>query len=58
MIFFIFVFMEKIKHKCIAGLFICISLNAQVGIKTTSPNSVLDVNGITSLRKELLINNL
>lgn len=45
--------MEKNKHKCIAGLFICISLNAQVGIKTTSPNSVLDVNGITSLRKEL-----
>lgn len=53
MIFFIFVFMEKNKHKCIAGLFFYITLNAQVGIETKLPNAVLDVNGTTFLRKEL-----
>ncbi len=55
MIFFIFVFMKKNKHKCIAGLFFSIALNAQVGISTKSPNAVLDVNGTTSLRKELRV---
>lgn len=55
MIFFIFVFMKKTKHKCIAGLFISFALNAQVGISTESPNAVLDVNGTTSLRKELRV---
>ena len=54
-IFFIFVFMEKNKHKCIAGLFFYVSLNAQVGIETKSPNAVLDVNGTTTLRKELRV---
>lgn len=28
-------------------------INAQVGIKTASPNAVLDINGTTTLRKEL-----
>ncbi len=47
--------MEKNKHKCIAGLFFCITINAQVGIKTESPKAVLDVNGTASLRKELRV---
>ncbi|WP_029297990.1 hypothetical protein [Chryseobacterium hispalense] len=47
--------MKKNKHKCIAGLFFSIALNAQVGISTKSPNAVLDVNGTTSLRKELRV---
>lgn len=54
-IFFIFVSMKKNRHKCIAGLFFYLSVNAQVGIETKSPNAVLDVNGITSLRKELRV---
>lgn len=45
--------MKKNKHKCIAGLFFYVTLNAQVGIKTQNPNAVLDVNGTASLRKEL-----
>lgn len=47
--------MKKNRHKCIAGLFFYLSVNAQVGIETKSPNAVLDVNGITSLRKELRV---
>lgn len=54
-IFFIFVFMKKNRHKCIAGLFFCVSINAQVGIETKSPNAVLDVNGITTLRRDLRV---
>lgn len=47
--------MKKTKHKCMAGLLFSVILNAQVGINTRSPNAVLDVNGTTSLRKELRV---
>lgn len=47
--------MKKIIYNCGAGLLISIQSFAQVGIGTSSPNSVLDVNGKTTLRKELRV---
>lgn len=46
--------MKKIIYSCIAG-FLSFYVNAQVGIGTTKPGSVLDVNGKTTLRKELRV---
>lgn len=45
--------MKKIIY-CCAGL-LSLSINAQVGIGTASPKSTLDVNGKTTLRKELRV---
>lgn len=42
-------------YHCVAGFLISIPAYAQVGIGTTAPNSVLDVNGKTTLRKELRV---
>lgn len=39
---------------CLAGL-LSLYANAQVGIGTSSPNSTLDINGKTTLRKELRV---
>jgi hypothetical protein len=47
--------MKKTVYCCVAGLFISIQAYAQVGIGTSTPNSVLDVNGKTTLRKELRV---
>ncbi|MGV2452716.1 UNVERIFIED_CONTAM: hypothetical protein POZ17_21120 [Ralstonia mannitolilytica] len=46
--------MKTIIHCCVAGL-LSIYVNAQVGIGTAKPKSVLDVNGKTTLRKELRV---
>lgn len=46
--------MKKIIYYCATGL-LSIGVNAQVGIGTTSPKSTLDVNGKTTLRKELRV---
>lgn len=46
--------MKKIIYCCAAGL-LSFYANAQVGIGTTKPKSVLDVNGKTTLRKELRV---
>ncbi|MCS3867821.1 hypothetical protein J3D55_000737 [Chryseobacterium ginsenosidimutans] len=47
--------MKKTVYCCVAGLFISIHAYAQVGIGISTPNSVLDVNGKTTLRKELRV---
>lgn len=47
--------MKKTVYCCVAGLLISIQTYAQVGIGTTAPNSTLDVNGKTTLRKELRV---
>jgi len=46
--------MKKTMYYCIAGL-CSVYAHAQVGIDTNSPNSTLDVNGKTTLRKELRV---
>ncbi|WP_278351595.1 hypothetical protein [Chryseobacterium gleum] len=46
--------MKKIIYCCVAGL-LSFYANAQVGIGTAKPKSVLDVNGKTTLRKELRV---
>ncbi|MCJ7934296.1 MAG: hypothetical protein MUW56_11820 [Chryseobacterium sp.] len=46
--------MKKIIYCCVIGL-LSIQLGAQVGIGTTKPKSTLDVNGKTTLRKELRV---
>lgn len=46
--------MKKIIYCCAAG-FLSLCANAQVGIGTAKPKSVLDVNGKTTLRKELRV---
>ncbi|ATN07534.1 hypothetical protein EGY07_19360 [Chryseobacterium indologenes] len=46
--------MRKIIFCCAAG-FLSFYAHAQVGIGTTKPKSVLDVNGKTTLRKELRV---
>ncbi|HBV16951.1 MAG TPA: hypothetical protein DEB71_16620 [Chryseobacterium carnipullorum] len=46
--------MKRIIYCCAAGL-LSLSANAQVGIGTASPKSNLDVNGKTTLRKELRV---
>lgn len=46
--------MKTIIHCCTAGL-LSIYANAQVGIGTAKPKSILDVNGKTTLRKELRV---
>ncbi|MFP3595954.1 hypothetical protein [Chryseobacterium sp. SIMBA_029] len=46
--------MKKSMYCCLAGL-LSLYANAQVGIGTSSPNSTLDVNGKTTLRKELRV---
>lgn len=46
--------MKKIIYCCIAG-FLSFYANAQVGIGTPRPKSSLDVNGKTTLRKELRV---
>jgi hypothetical protein len=45
---------EKIIYSCVAG-FLSFYANAQVGIGTTKPKTTLDVNGKTTLRKELRV---
>lgn len=47
--------MKKTVYCCVAGLMISIQTCAQVGIGTSTPNSVLDINGKTTLRKELRV---
>ncbi|SEM57872.1 hypothetical protein SAMN05421856_104288 [Chryseobacterium taichungense] len=47
--------MEKKTYSLFAGVLLFIQTNAQVGIKTASPNATLDVNGATTLRKELRV---
>jgi hypothetical protein len=44
--------MKRIIYCCAAGL-LPLCANAQVGIGTTAPKSTLDINGKTTLRKEL-----
>ncbi|WP_228439822.1 hypothetical protein [Chryseobacterium phocaeense] len=46
--------MKRIIYCSAAGL-LSFSINAQVGIGTTSPKSTLDINGKTTLRKELRV---
>ncbi|MBP2618651.1 hypothetical protein [Chryseobacterium jejuense] len=46
--------MKKIIFSCVAGL-LSFYANAQVGIGTPKPKSTLDVNGKTTLRKELRV---
>lgn len=43
------------KFKFLPFLFFCITINAQVGINTTTPQSTLDVNGDITLRNELRV---
>jgi len=52
----LFTYMKKI----LSPLFLaaCLSLNAQIGIQTTSPKSTLDVNGDTNLRGKLSVLNV
>lgn len=47
--------MKKTVYCCIAGLLTTIQAYAQVGVGTSAPNSVLDINGKTTLRKELRV---
>ncbi|WP_336689188.1 MULTISPECIES: hypothetical protein [unclassified Chryseobacterium] len=47
--------MKKTINSCVAGLLFSVQAYAQVGIGTSTPNSVLDVNGKTTLRKELRV---
>ncbi len=51
---FVPLIMKKTMYYCIAGL-CSVYAHAQVGIDTNSPNSTLDVNGKTTLRKELRV---
>ncbi|UKB79354.1 hypothetical protein [Chryseobacterium sp. MEBOG07] len=46
--------MKKLIYCCAAG-FLSFYANAQVGIGTAKPKSILDVNGKTTLRKELRV---
>ncbi|WP_047097491.1 hypothetical protein [Chryseobacterium lactis] len=46
--------MKKIIYSCVAG-FLSFYANAQVGIGTSKPKTTLDVNGKTTLRKELRV---
>lgn len=48
--------MKKTINYCVIGLFFTIQVSAQVGIGTSVPNSTLDINGKTTLRKELRVN--
>jgi hypothetical protein len=56
---FLFIFAvpyyEKTIYSCVAGLLFSVQAYAQVGIGTSTPNAVLDVNGKTTLRKELRV---
>lgn len=47
--------MKRYIYYIVTGLFFFNHVNAQVGIKTASPNATLDVNGATTLRKELRV---
>ncbi|BEV05507.1 MULTISPECIES: hypothetical protein [Chryseobacterium] len=47
--------MKKTIYSCVAGLLFSVTAYAQVGIGTSTPNAVLDVNGKTTLRKELRV---
>lgn len=47
--------MEKNIYSLFTIGFFLIKISAQVGIKTDSPNATLDVNGATTLRKELRV---
>ncbi|WP_449388685.1 hypothetical protein [Chryseobacterium lineare] len=47
--------MKKKIYNIVAGFIFAIHGNAQVGIKTDAPNATLDVNGATTLRKELRV---
>ncbi|ALR31864.1 MULTISPECIES: hypothetical protein [Chryseobacterium] len=47
--------MKKTVYCCVAGLLISIQIHAQVGVGTSTPNSTLDINGKTTLRKELRV---
>lgn len=47
--------MKKTVYCGIAGLLCSIQTYAQVGVGTSTPNSTLDVNGKTTLRKELRV---
>lgn len=46
--------MKRIIYSCVTGL-LSLCVNAQVGIGTVSPKSTLDINGKTTLRKELRV---
>jgi hypothetical protein len=46
--------MKKTVYLCVAGL-CSVFAHAQVGIRTSTPNSTLDINGKTTLRKELRV---
>ncbi|AYZ14703.1 hypothetical protein V2E39_00565 [Chryseobacterium arthrosphaerae] len=46
--------MKKTIYSCVAG-FLSLYAGAQVGIGTSKPKAVLDVNGKTTLRKELRV---
>lgn len=46
--------MKKVIFSCVCA-FLSFYVNAQVGIGTTKPKSVLDVNGKTTLRRELRV---
>lgn len=46
--------MKKTIYSCVAGFF-SLYAGAQVGIGTTKPKAALDVNGKTTLRKELRV---
>lgn len=47
--------MKKTVYCSVAGLLCSIQAYAQVGVGTSTPNSTLDVNGKTTLRKELRV---
>ncbi|MFY7815478.1 MAG: hypothetical protein ACOVRK_09870 [Chryseobacterium taeanense] len=47
--------MKKNIFKITLAIIISLKINAQVGIKTSSPNATLDINGATTLRKELRV---
>lgn len=47
--------MKKNIYKILVVLLVSFKINAQVGIKTAAPNATLDVNGATTLRKELRV---
>ena len=47
--------MKKTVYCSVAGLLCSIQTYAQVGVGTSTPNSTLDVNGKTTLRKELRV---
>ncbi|WP_326981853.1 hypothetical protein VUJ46_16685 [Chryseobacterium sp. MYb264] len=47
--------MKKSSYHCIAVLMCSVQAYAQVGIGISTPNAVLDINGKTTLRKELKV---